>query len=272
MTYGCIYLATNNITGEQYVGQTRQKFATRVYAHKISALKPKFKINHAIAQYGFENFTFVQVFIAFDQYSLNDVEKTIIADLKPAYNMTKGGAGMPGFVSDSLKAKRSELAKKRWADPAWRERAIIGIRTSCQTDEFAQKSKERLKGKNLAAVRWKNHVKKSLEPKDVAQTIRESWKDPIIRAKRIEGLRRALSTPEAKERLSNTMRGRKMSAEAVQKAAKAKHKPLYCQELQCTFLSQKHAAEYFQLGHTAITEALKRKGKVKKQYTLVRVA
>lgn len=272
MNFGSIYIATNSITGEQYVGQTRQKFATRVYAHKISALKPKFKINYAIAKYGFENFKFEQVFIAFDRDSLNYAEKIVIADLNPAYNMTKGGAGMPGPVSDALKAKRSEQAKIRWANPDWKSKTVKSIRAACKTEEFVNKAKERLQNKNLAAIRWKDHVKKVKEIKDVSKSIRDTWKNPDIRAKRIAGLRRALSTPEVKAKFSAANRGRKMSKEAIDKTAKAKHKHLYCEELQCTFLSQKHAAKYFNLGNTAITEALKRKGKVRKMYTLIRVS
>jgi group I intron endonuclease len=271
MNYGCIYVATNTVTGDQYVGQTRQKFATRVYAHKISALKPRFKVHKAIAHYGFENFKFDQVFVAFDFEALNFAEKTIIAEINPAYNMTSGGSGAPGPVSESVKKQRSEQAKKRWANAEWRAKAVAGIRAACSTKEFAEKSSHRLKGRNLAKLRWKNYVKPIQEPKNVSESLKKSWQNLEIRARRIAGLKKALAKPEIKEKFRLANLGRKQTKDSIRKSAQAKHKPLYCNELQCTFLSQKHAAEYFQLGCTAITEALKRKGKVKKAYTLVRV-
>lgn len=272
MNYGCIYVATNTVTGEQYVGQTRQKFATRVYAHKISALKPKFKIHQAIAKYGFDKFIFNEVFIAFNKNSLDSAEKTIIADLAPAYNMTRGGAGMPGPVSATVKVKRSEQAKQRWSNPEWKAKTIEGIRAACQTSEFANKAKERLQGKNLAALRWAGHVKAITEPKNRAKITSDTWKDLNIREKRIAGLRKTLLKPEVIAKRSFAALGRKHSAATVRKIALTKYQPLYCKELECTFLSQKHAAKYFDLGRSAITEALKRKGKVKHAYTLVRVA
>lgn len=39
MRYGSVYIATNLKTGEQYVGQTRQRAAVRFYAHMLSARK-----------------------------------------------------------------------------------------------------------------------------------------------------------------------------------------------------------------------------------------
>tara|TARA_R110000868_G_C10325555_1_gene713616 strand:+ start:321 stop:497 length:177 start_codon:yes stop_codon:yes gene_type:complete len=42
--FGSIYVATNMVTEEQYVGQTQQPLKTRVYAHMISALRLKGKV------------------------------------------------------------------------------------------------------------------------------------------------------------------------------------------------------------------------------------
>jgi len=271
MNYGCIYVATNTVTGEQYVGQTRQKFATRVYAHKISSLKPKFKIHQAIAKHGFDVFKFEQVFVAFDREALNLAEKLVITELNPAYNMTSGGAGMPGFVSEETKKQRSIQAKQRWANPEWKTKTIASIRAVCKTKEFSEKAKQRLGDRVLVKLRWQNHVKQIKEPKNLSESIKKSWQNSEIREKRIYGLKTAMLRPETREKRSKASLGRKMPMDSIRKSATAKHKPLYCAELECTFLSQSHAAEYFKLGRTTITEALKRKGKVKSAYTLVRV-
>lgn len=271
MNYGLIYVATNRATGEQYVGQTRQKFKTRVQSHKISAKNPKFKFHKAICKFGFNAFSFEEVFNAFDKFSLDFAEKEIIKDLSPAYNMTKGGSGMPGPVRTETRVQRSADARRRWADPEWRAKTIAAIQKASQTDEFKEACRKNAQSRNLAAIRWAGHVKAKPVKKDIAQSIKNSWVDPVIRAKRIAGLKAALSRPEVRQRRSVASKGRVHKKEVLDKIAKTKHKPVYCQELQFTFLSQKHAAEYFNLGSTAITESLKRKGKVKSKYTLVRV-
>lgn len=65
--------------------------------------------------------------------------------------------------------------------------------------------------------------------------------------------------------------GYKTAQTAIDKTAKSKWKPVYCKELEVSFLNQKYAAEYLGYGKSTITEALKRKGKVDKKFTLIRV-
>ncbi len=227
------------VTGEQYVGQTQQPLKTRVYAHMISALKPKFKFAHAIAKYGFENFMFAEVAVTFDKAALDDVECAFIADLAPAYNVTKGGSGMRGPVSAAERVKRSEAAKRRWADPVWRARTTASIQKAAAEGKFDAV------GARLGALgvggktRWAGHIKKD-KP-----------------------------TPTQKEKQVKVQRSRE---EGIECSAKSKHKPVTCQELGISFLAQKYAAEYLGVRNTTVCNALQRKGKVSGRYTLVRVA
>jgi group I intron endonuclease len=270
--YGSIYLATNSVTGEQYVGQTRQKLNTRIYAHKISSQKPKFKINYAIHKYGFENFIFEEIYVAFDRHALNDAEKTFIAELCPAYNMTRGGAGRPTTTSIEQRQKMSENAKRRWANPEWRAKTVASIRAVSATEKFKEVCRDRLRGRNLAAVRWASHVKKVVDKKDLAQSIKQSWNDPEIRKRRVDGLKLAMQDPEVIAKKRKASIGRVQSDETIQKIAQSKHKRIFCKEMDFVFFSQKDAATYFNVRRSAITESIKRKGKVRKEYTLVRVA
>lgn len=270
--YGSIYVATNSVTGEQYVGQTRQKLNTRVYAHKISAQKPKFKVNYAIHQYGFENFVFEEIYVAFDRDALNDAEKSFIAEICPSYNMTKGGAGRPTNASIKQRQQMSENAKKRWANPEWRAKTVASIQAVSTTKKFREVCRDRLHGRNLAAVRWANHVKKVVVKKDLAQSIKQSWKDPEIRKRRLDGLKLAMQNPEVIAKKRQASIGRVQSDEIIQKIAQSKHKRVFCKEMNFVFFSQKDAATYFNVRRSAITESIKRKGKVRKEYTLVRVA
>lgn len=277
LRYGSIYVATNTLTGEQYVGQTSQKYYTRVYAHKISAMKPTTKFHRAVAVAGYDAFVFEEVFHAFDRDALNWAEKQLISDYAPVYNVTRGGAGAPGPRTDATRAKLAARAKERWADPAWRERVIPVMRATARTPE----AREKMRAVRLAhpkkepttygpeyTVRGKLRV----PPEEKRAKQAAAWNDPVKRAARIVSLTRAQNTPEAKARSRANMRGRTMSPDAVRRAAEAKHKPLWCRELSVYFESQKHAAEQLGVSTSLISHVVARKGRVLDLLTLERVS
>lgn len=237
--YGSIYVVTNTVTGEQYVGQTRQKAQRRWKTHVNTAnskVAHKYKLAKAIIEYGKEAFAFVEVFSAFDAATLNAVEISFIKAISPVYNIAKGGAGHRGVTPSSEVCKaRSERLKLQWADVDWRAKTEKSIRQASQTLEATER------GKKVAAIgiaaRWANHVKKQQPPPKV-KTCRQK-RDPAI--------------------------GRKLSAQA-------KWKPVYCPELQCSFPSQKAAAEFLGVLKTSVANAIKQKGRVAGKYTLEKVA
>jgi group I intron endonuclease len=105
-----------------------------------------------------------------------------------------------------------------------------------------------------------------------ANTSAQNWLDPVVRQRRIEGLRRAVANPDRAEKQSKALRGLKRSDATRINMARAKWKPVYCPELQCSFLSQKMAAAHFGVVRATITEVIKRKGKVNRMFTLEKVA
>lgn len=239
MRYGSIYVATNKHTGHQYVGQTRQLVQKRWDAHWRTAVcssARKAKFQHALVTYGKEAFQVEEVFSAFDARALNEMEVLFISNLNPGYNSTRGGKGLrPITVSEETKRKRSDAAKARWANAEWREKTVESIKAAGQTDEA------KARGKVLAALgsmaRWANHNKK--EPKQCRVKLPKQKCDPSIGKARM---------------------------------IRSKWKPVYCPELQCSFLSQKAAAEYLGVVRTSITNAVKQEGKVKRMFTLMKVA
>jgi group I intron endonuclease len=270
--FGSIYVATNVATGGQYVGQTVKKLSVRVNAHRIDAQKPKFRINHAINTYGFESFIFEEVFVAFDKRTLDATERLFIKTLQPEYNMTAGGSGAAARKTSAEEClRRSVAAKTRWGNPIWRENTTRAIRVACQTPESV------VRGKIVGTMfggrsRWAGHIKKIRMPKVCGEGMALAWKDPTTRAKIIDGLALANSKPEVSAKRSVSAIGRKQSKVLVEKIARAKWKPVFCKEMQVSFLSQKHAAEYLGFRTSTIAESIKRKGKVGGQYTLTRVA
>ena len=237
--YGSIYVATNKHTGEQYVGQTRQSVQKRWAAHWRTAIcsasrKAKFQI--ALTKFGQDVFDVNEMFVAFDAESLNQAEISLIAELQPAYNASKGGKGLrPVAVTEETKRKRSEAAKLRWANPDWRAKTIQSIQRAGQTPEAVER------GKKIAAIglaaRWADHVKKQ-RPAPRVKACKQK-RDPAI--------------------------GRML-------AAQAKWTPVYCPELQCSFLSQKAASEFLGVLRTSVTNAVKHRGRVAGKYTLEKVA
>ena len=123
--------------------------------------------------------------------------------------------------------------------------------------------------------RWKNHVKVLPKPKSIvsrSESSKKMWANPSIRAKLIVSLKKTQQEPVTKERNRLASLGRKMSKDSVKKSAQAKWQPLYCKELQITFLNGKYAAEYLGVLQTSICNAVKNKSKVSKnQYTFEKV-
>jgi group I intron endonuclease len=239
MRYGSIYIATNKHTGEQYVGQTRQPVQKRWAAHwrtAICSTTRKAKFQNALLEFGCDAFEVEEVFVAFDAEALNRAEITVIAELQPSYNASKGGMGLRPFeTTEATKRKRSEAAKARWANPDWRAKTITNIKLSTQTPEATAR------GKKVAAIgitaRWANHIKNPL---------------PLPKVK--------------------TCKQKRDLAIGRMLAAQSKWKPVYCPELQCSFQSQKAAAEFFGVLRTSVCNAVKQKGKVAGKFTLEMVA
>lgn len=126
--------------------------------------------------------------------------------------------------------------------------------------------------RNGIETRWAGHIKKvKLQGRSLSECQKAIWADPAAREKRIVGLRRAAATPEARERRSKASKGRVMSHEAVSKMARAKWRPVHCPQLQISFLSQKHAADYFGVLRTSINNAVAKGCLIERKFALEKV-
>ncbi len=269
--WGIIYLATNVLTGEQYVGQTKQRPNVRFRAHEISARDPKTKFHRAIAGLGYENFKFEVIASAASREALNDTEKAIIRQYHPTYNSTVGGAGRPRKVSQEERSRMSEAAKRRWANPEWREATTASIRKIASSGCYADYGRKVGKTGAGAKARWADHVKIEKQPKDRSASMAASWANPTVRAKRIAGIIETNKRPEVQARRRELMLGRKLTPETITAMAKSKWKPVHCPELQITFLSRLAAAEYINVGKSTVSEALRHNRMVAGKYTLQEV-
>lgn len=266
--WGVVYIATNTITGEQYVGQTKQPPHVRFHAHEVSARKPVTKFHRAIADIGYDKFRFEVVASSLTREALNEAEKALIAEYSPVYNTTRGGAGRARVVTEAERARLSEAAKRRWADLEWRARTVQTMRELGAAGFFTEAGRKGGSTGCGARARWVGHTKAVKPSKDKAASIAASWSDPDVRARRLLGMSEANKRLDVRAKRSMATRGRVMSASSVAKTARSKWKPVYCPELSITFLSRSAAAEYIGVGKTAISEALRHTRKVAGEYTL----
>lgn len=119
--------------------------------------------------------------------------------------------------------------------------------------------------RNGIEKRWEGHVKALPKPKSQvsrSQLTKNMWANPKIRENLVNGLRIAAKNPDSRLRKSLASKQRKQTESTIEKIARAKWRPLYCKELQVTFLSGKFAAEYLGVLRTSISNAIKSKGKV----------
>lgn len=270
--YGSIYLVTNVVTGDQYVGQTIKSVSHRWKAHCRAAMSsPSMEISRHIACYGEHMFAVDELFVAYDKVSLDNAERELIARYKPALNRTRGGAGSPRTLSDAERDRIRQRMLANWKEPEWREKTTRAIRAAER--RAVPYEVLRRNGERVCERRWAGHVKHSKQTSiNRSEIIRATWEDPEIRARRIGAIKAANARSDVREKRSASMAGRRLPSDVVDKIARAKWRPVFCPELLVSFLSQKHAAAFLGVASTAVSNAVKLKGKVGRRFTLVRVA
>lgn len=116
MSYG-IYSITNQITGDKYIGQTKVSFEERWRRHLNDLSKNKHDndyLQKAWNKYGEEAFEFKAIHICDELDILNDLEVYYIKkydSYNNGYNLTSGGDGFEGEISEETRLKMIANAK-----------------------------------------------------------------------------------------------------------------------------------------------------------------
>lgn len=119
-----VYRVTCTLTGDAYIGITSRTVAARWKGHRSYALGKSCwtHLHRAMRKYGIENFSVETVETCESFEAAKRAEIAWIAAERPAYNMTPGGEGRRGPVSETGKANmrgRSWSPEARAAFSEW---------------------------------------------------------------------------------------------------------------------------------------------------------
>lgn len=141
-----LYVVTNKKNGKQYVGMTSLQPEQRWQLHCSEAKGGRTSriFCHALRKYGETGFDWDVVASAVTPEHGAHAERTLIAQLQPAYNMTDGGEGTAG-MHPIARARKSQSLVEHWSDPE-----VHARRSASQ--QIAQKNVDQVvKGQKISA-------------------------------------------------------------------------------------------------------------------------
>jgi len=219
---GLIYVVTNTITGDQYVGLTTKTLAQRWREHKTNARrKGSTYFYSAIRKYGEEVFEPKEVCSVFDKQMLSSIERAVIQDLKPKYNQTNGGEVTFGRKYDDETKERirqGSLGKKRTPEQLERNRQITLSRWE-NNPEYREKALAAIKKAGAAIDREKQRKAVSIAAKN------RVWSE------------------KSRVKLSASCIGRVYGPEVIAKMRRTKQKAVQCNETGEIFSCRTEASE-----------------------------
>jgi len=213
MTIWSIYIITNKANGKQYVGFTKD--LKRRWHQHLATNGSAPALHAAIKKYGVDGFVFSHICDAFDFEAACDIERMLIEQHNTkspsGYNLTDGGEGVVGRpMSEEDKEVRRQASLAFSASLSPEQRANkYGIKGRKFTPEQIEKIRASNKGKNLG------------------KKLSEETRAKMSAAHK--GRTRKPLTEETKEKIRQSLLGRKMPEEE-----KSKH---------ASFLGKKHSEE-----------------------------
>lgn len=148
---GCLYQLTSP-SGKAYIGITKKTASLRFAKHVEHALGKRENgvLYSALRKYQPENFKIETLVMANDWLYLNELEAKVIAAFgtrHPAgYNMTDGGGGTQGPISEKARENISRAQKLRYQRPEELER-IRNIQKKATASTVAKHASRRVNGK-----------------------------------------------------------------------------------------------------------------------------
>ena len=138
-----VYKAENLVNGAVYFGMTSLGLNKRAAHHFYARRQGRQVFPRAIARHGIENFVFNELYIFDNKRDAEDMERLLIAELNPEYNIAPGGAGVSywaGKTRDQETKKKISATKKAAGCPRPSDEIIENLKLL-----GAKNSKERAK-------------------------------------------------------------------------------------------------------------------------------
>lgn len=166
----CIYKITNTVTGQIYVGKTKQTIQTRWKKHVYDSARLDTFLYRAMRKYGIEAFT-IQLVETVQEADLDQREcdwiQQLVTMAPTGYNLTEGGTGgdtsqSPNYqramlLRDTRGDRNSNYGKRGQHSPNYgkvrsveqRDRMRVGVQQAWDADpDRKQKARERIAGLN----------------------------------------------------------------------------------------------------------------------------
>ena len=120
-------------------------------------------------------------------------------------NLTLGGEGSSGYkFTDELKKQRSEIVKKLWEDPEYREKMSEMKKDPVYREKMKERNKKAWENPEYRKKRNESHRKTCEDPehkKIRSETSKKMWEDPENREKMSETIKKTWENPEYREKM-----------------------------------------------------------------------
>lgn len=223
MSSGLIYVATNKVTGDQYVGLTTRGLPYRWKQHCYTASRnAKTYFHRAIQKYGADQFDVCEYVYAQSRSVLAALERDVILQLAPTYNQTNGGEITFGRKYDDWaieRIRKSNTGKKRTAEQ--------NLKNSIARKQYFIDHPEA----RAANAHHLAHIRDKPENRS---------KQKIATSK---ASKERVWSAESRAKLSASTQGRRYGPEVIAKIVATKRKPVQCSDGR-VFTSTAEAAKH----------------------------
>lgn len=240
MNQGVIYVATNTITGKQYVGLTTVGVDKRWSNHVTYSRSPKTYFHKAIAKYGPSAFQVKEYASAINKEFLSNLEKDVIQQIKPEYNQTNGGEVTFGRKYNDETKERIRLkniGKKRTLEQKEKNREQK-VAWFASHPEHKQKVAQQLAKARLLVDETKRLAAVQQSAKN------RSWSE------------------ESRSKLSASCKGRKHAPDVIARMAASKRRKVVCVQTGVVYPCAADAAAVISAHKTSVNAACKHGRKV----------
>jgi len=204
---GIVYLATNKTNGKQYVGLTKRSLDARWNQHVNVANKgAKTYFHRAIVKHGIAGFDVHPIVSALSLDYLADLERTLIADLKPEYNQTNGG----------------EVTMGRKYNDAAKEQIRLKNTGKKRTLETRKKLSDMVKQRYIDRPELKAAATKYI------LAARSSVDEEKRKKAAAEAAKNQPWTAESRAKLSASCMGRRYNSKIIERMKASKRKAIQC--------------------------------------------